>query len=358
MIINRYLIREILKPLLAICTILVVIFASYSSSRFLADAAEGALSAQTVLTLILLKTLIALEVLLPIALYLAVVAGLGRLHTDHEMTALTASGVSVIQVLGAVLRLSLVIALLVAGLSLYVRPWAYQESYWLQAQAEAEFTVANLEAGRFYEDSQDNRVIFVERLDRRKNRMRQVFVQSEQGDRSRVIYAQQAYQPPGGPEGLEILVFLNGYLYELDRNGGRDRIVRFQELTLQLGERNVDQIGYKRKAVPTGQLAQSDHLKDIAEFQWRLSTPLAAVLLSLLGVPLSQATPRQGRYAKMLIAVLVYAVYYNLSAMARTWVEQGEVGPVPGIWWVNGLLICVLVILLVHPVLRFRLRRR
>lgn len=358
MIINRYLIREIAKPLLAICSILVVIFASYSSSQVLADAAEGALSAQTVLTLILLKTLIALEVLVPIALYLAVVVGLGRLHTDHEMTALTASGVSVIQVLGAVLRLSLVIALVVAGLSLYARPWAYQESYWLEAQAEAEFTLANLEAGRFYEGSQDDRVIFVERLDRRHNRMRQVFVQSEQGDRSRVIYAQQAYQPPAGPEGLEILVFLNGHLYELDRNGGQDRIVRFQELTLQLGERSIDQIGYKRKAAPTAQLAHSDHPKDIAEFQWRLSTPVAAVLLGLLGVPLSRTAPRQGRYAKLLVAVLVYAVYYNLSAMAKTWVEQGDVGRAPGIWWVSGLLGCVLLILLVRSGLRFRLRRR
>jgi lipopolysaccharide export system permease protein len=357
-IINRYLIREIIKPLLAICTILVVIFASYSSSQFLADAVAGALSGQAILTLILLRTLIALEVLLPIALYLAVVAGLGRLYTDHEMTALTASGVSVIQVLRAVLKLSVVIALLVAALSLYARPWAYQESYWLEAQAQAEFTIANLEAGRFYEGLQDNRVIFMERLDRRHNRMKQVFVQSEQGNRSRVIYAQQAYQPPGGPEGLEILVFLNGHLYELDRNGGQDRIVRFQELTLQLGERSVTQVGYKRKAVPTAQLAHSDEPKDIAEFQWRLSTPVAAVLLSLLGVPLSQTAPRQGRYAKMLVAVLVYAVYYNLSAMAKTWVEQGEVGPLPGIWWVNGLLACVLLILLVCPVLRFRLRRK
>ncbi len=354
MILNVYLIREVAKPLAAMCALLVVIFASYSSALYLADAADRLLPTETVITLILLKTVIALEMLLPIALYLSVVVGLGRMHTDHEMTALAASGVSRAQVLGALLRLYLVIAVLVGSLSLYVRPWAYQKSYWLRAQAESEFDIAELEAGRFFENEQANRVIYVEKLDRRRNRMERVFVQSPRGDATRVVFAEQAYQPDTATRGMGTLVFLHGHVYRLDRHGNKDRIYKFNKLTLHLQPREIVPVGYKRKAAPTGQLAQSTDREDTAEFQWRLSTPLATVLLGMLAVPLSGVAPRKGKYTKMLIAVLIFAVYFNLRAMAKTWVEQGVLGPVPGIWWVDALLSGLLVALLLRPERRLR----
>ncbi len=52
MLINRYLNREILTPLVNICAILVVIFAGYSATRFLPDAANGLLTGETVMALV------------------------------------------------------------------------------------------------------------------------------------------------------------------------------------------------------------------------------------------------------------------------------------------------------------------
>ncbi|HHZ82698.1 MAG TPA: LptF/LptG family permease, partial [Nitrospirales bacterium] len=136
MIIHRYLTREILKPLIAVCSILIVIFVSYKSDRYLADVVDGILPANTVISLLFLKATIALEVLLPITLYLSVVIGLGRLYTDSEMTALFACGVSPKTVLRSVFVFSLLLAVLVGTLSLFVRPWAYEKSYRITAQAE------------------------------------------------------------------------------------------------------------------------------------------------------------------------------------------------------------------------------
>jgi len=111
-----------------------------------------------------------------------------------------------------------------------------------------------------------------------------------------------------------------------------------------MGEDDLEQ-RYRRKAASTGHLASSESLEDIAEFQWRLSTPLSAVLLGLLGVLLSHTTPRQGKYAKVLLAVVVFAVYYNISVVAKNWVEKGAVAPIPGIWWVQVLLVFVIIVL-------------
>src|SRR5215471_535995 len=93
-----------------------------------------------------------------------------------------------------------------------------------------------------------------------------------------------------------------------------------------------------RKGTPTIALLTSQRADDLAELQWRLSTPISTLLLGLLGVPLSRAKPRQSRYAKIAAAILIYSAYYLLCTSARTWVQHGAIGAFPGIWWAPALL--------------------
>ena len=314
-----------------------IIFVSYKSDRYLADVVEGLLPANTVISLLFLKATIALEVLLPITLYLSVVIGLGRLYTDSEMTALFACGVSPKTVLRSVFVFSLLLAVLVGTLSLFVRPWAYEKSYHITTQAENNFDFSQIRSGHFYEKNHGDRVIFVDDHDRSKASNNGVFTLTERDKVVQAILAQRAYQEADHVTGQKTIVFVNGHRYTLSRDGSRDRMIRFGTMTIQLKEKEPKP-EYKRKAAPTLQLAASTDSYDIAEFQWRLSTAVSTVLLGLLGIPLSRASPRQGKYAKLVTAVIIYAVYYNLVAIARNWVEQGVVSPMPGIWWAHTLL--------------------
>lgn len=335
------------------CIILVAIFAGARAADYLGDAAEGLILVSTVLQLISLRILTALELLVPIALFLSVVAGLGRLYADSEITALQGSGVSETKLLSSVLKLSLLCAVLVGSLSIYVRPWAYQKSYELQAQAEAAFTLGKLEAERFYESPQAERTIFFEDINRRRKLLKGMFLRNQGDNSTQIIYAQAAY-PSSDIEKNPVLVLLKGHLYTLDRNGSQDVSVSFQEMKLRLAGQDTELFGYRRKAVATMALATSNDPEDIAEFQWRVSRPLSTLLLGLLGVPLSRAAPRQGKFAKGLIAILIYAVYYNVSAMAKTWVDRGVVGSIPGLWWSEILLAVFLIMLLLWPRITFR----
>ena len=356
MIITRYLFREILKPQIVVCALLVTIFVSYSSVRYLSDAVTGLLPTSTTFLLILYKALIALEVLLPITLFLSVLLALSRLYSDSEMTALAACGINPIRVLGVVLSFSLVIASVVAVLSLVVRPWAYEQSYWIRAQADTQIDLTGLEPGIFYEKQDGNVVIFVEGYDSERNEMTGIFFQRIKGTQLRVIYAKRGYLQQDHLTGREIPVLLDGQEYQLARDGGLDRVAAFKKLVIQ-AEQKENIPGYKRKAAPTLQLVQSSHPKDIAEWQWRFSTPLSTVLLGLLGVPLSRTVPRQGKYAKIFWGVLIYAAYYNLQEIARTWVKQGHMPAIPGIWWVDVLLAGLLLVLLWKPFLKFSFKQ-
>tara|TARA_B100000315_G_scaffold199230_1_gene191025 strand:+ start:528 stop:1595 length:1068 start_codon:yes stop_codon:yes gene_type:complete len=342
-IIHRYLICEILKPLIAVCSVLIIIFVSYKSDRYLADVIEGLLPANIVISLLFLKATIAMEVLLPITLYLSVVIGLGRLHASSEMTALFACGASPKIVLRSVFVLSLMLAILVGTLSLFVRPWAYEKSYHIIAQAETNLDFSQIRSGHFYEKQHGTRVVFVDYRDDSKKVKDSIFTLTERDNVIQAIFAKHAYQETSDVTGEKTIVFVDGHRYTLSRNGSQDRIVRFGTMTIRLKKKEPHP-EYQRKATPTLQLATSIAPYDIAEFQWRLSTAVSTILLGLLGIPLSRASPRQGKYPNLLTAVIIYVVYYNVGAVARNWVEQEVIDPMPGIWWVNALLACTVIL--------------
>jgi lipopolysaccharide export system permease protein len=347
-ILDRYIVREIGKPLGVVCAVLIATFMTYISARFLADAADGLLPPRTVLALVLLRTGIAMEVLLPITLFLSVVRGLGRLHTDAEMIAITAAGVPPARVVRAVLGVALVVGLIVGVLSLLVRPWAYEQTYRLRAQAAVEFDVRRLDAGRFYEKQRGDHVVFAERYNREQDQLENVFVHSEENGAVKVVYARRASQRVDRT-GQRLLVAHDGHYYQLQvGDGGADRTATFGRAEIPLGDDREVTLEYRRKSAATVELARSTGRSDIAELHWRLSLPVATVLLALLAVALSRTSPRRGPNARFGVAVLVYAAYYNLKALAKTLVENGTVPPFPGLLWVDAALLLLVVLMLRH----------
>jgi lipopolysaccharide export system permease protein len=165
----------------------------------------------------------------------------------------------------------------------------------------------------------------------------------------RVISARQAWQPVIDPFAPPVFRFIDGTAYRIDLSGARDLTLRFRELTLLLESDTQKLNRYRSKAASTWQLAGSEKPADLAEFQWRLTTPVTTLLLGVLAVPLSRTPPRRGRHAKTVAAVLVFAVFYMFSVMARNWVEQGTVGAIPGVWWPDMLLGLLILVLLLRP---------
>lgn len=354
MIIDGYIAREVLKPLFAITTALIVIFVGYSSGRYLSYAVDGLLQVETLASFIVIKMVIALEVLLPIALYLSIVLGLGRLESRSEITAVRASGMGQWRVMRVVLGLSVLLAMLVAAFSIYGRPIAYEKSYWIKAKAEAELELDKLQSSNFYDSEDRERTIFVEDIDKKTGRLERIFIRGERGDYIHLIYAQSGKQTIDQDNARRVLMLSDVRVYVLGPGGAADKGVgKFKRMRLIMNDADPAAVGYKRKAAPSLVLASSDNPLDVAEFQWRLSTPISTILLAALAVILSRVAPRSSRYSKTIGALLIYIIYYNLTAMAKTWVETGTVGQFPGIWWVQIALIGVICALAIAPRILF-----
>jgi lipopolysaccharide export system permease protein len=334
MIIDRYLIREVSQPLLAICASLLVIFITFSLSRFLVDADAGLLQAGEVARLTALKSLISLDVLIPLSLYLAVLTGLGRLYSDSEIYALRSSGISEARLLRPLLRLSLLVAIVVALFSALVRPWAYTQSYVIKAAAEASAETSRIRPARFYNFGESERTIFINQIAENGRDLEGVFIHTRKGDDLQVITAPRGvFDYLAKPE-LHRLQLTDAQIFEKVHDG-TDLSAQIGSFTFWLPAQTPQDPGYRVKSASTSALKLSSDPVDRAEFQWRISTPVSTLLLALAAIPLSRIRPRQGRFAKIMLALGIYAIYFNLLDVSRSWVEQGSLN---SIWWVPGLL--------------------
>ena len=358
MILDRYILREIGTPTVALCGGLMGIFGCYMGVRYLEDSVQGQLPGSTVILLTLLRIAIALEVLLPTTLYLSVMIAFGRLYRDSEMTGLFACGIRMTRVLRPVFFVAITAGLLVACFSLYIRPWAWNQFFTLKARAVANFDMTRMKGGNFYEIEDGKTVIFADTVDNRTDQAQGVFMQTNRHGKMQIIYAQEGNQYPQEATEDPVVVLHNGRMYEFSEAEKECEILQFGTLEMPLVSKEGMPLEQRVKAVSTAQLMPSTDREEIAEIQWRLTAPFSTILLALLGVPLSRSSPRQGKYAKVPLGILVFAVYYNLSAITKKWVGQGVVGSIPGIWWIQLLLAALLLVLLWQPPLPFRRRHR
>ncbi len=334
--------------MLAVLLVLLLIFIGRFFALYLSDALAGKISAAIVLDMLLLRTVTALGMMFPFALFVAVLLAFGRLYKDNEMTALAAGGVGMGYVLRTVTIIGLLFSLLVGVLSLWSSPWAHEASTQLQEQATATNAFAAVTAGRFTRLGNSNRVFYVEALSDDRTELRDVFVLDRRRGQLTLFSARSGYRYRDPENGALYLVLVDGYRYEGQPGDVDFRIQRFEKNAVRLDEGEIKKMARRLWALPSAQLWDSTRLNEMAELQWRLSMPIATLLLAVLGALLSRTSPRQGRFGKLFVAILLFIIYYNTLGVAKNWIERGVVPPELGLWWVHAVLLLLLMWLTVR----------
>jgi lipopolysaccharide export system permease protein len=152
----------------------------------------------------------------------------------------------------------------------------------------------------------------------------------EDGDRSLVLVLadkgrqKQAESSDNGALD-RYLVLDKGYRVEGIPGQHDYQITYFEEYGSRLEDKKPLNNEPKTEAISTAALLDSDDLELQATLQWRLSIPLLVIVVTLLAVPLSRTNNRQGRFGKLLPAIVLYFTYLvSLNAM-RGAIESGAV---------------------------------
>jgi lipopolysaccharide export system permease protein len=333
--VQRYVLREVVQTWLAVTGVLVAILVSNQLSRVLGQAAENQYGRGVVFDLIALGAIMNLSVIVPVGLLLAVVLTLGRMYHDSEMAALQACGFGPARLLVPLFCFALVIALGLGWLAFEQVPRADSQVQLLRQSAIKEAQFGQLDAGRFRAFSGGDAVFYAERVDQ-EGVLHNVFVQRESAGRFEVALADTATYSKTSSGAMHLVTLFNGRRYEGVPGQLDFRVIEFREHGIPIATPEDVRGPLDPDTKPTRLMWGSSDPSDIAQLQFRASTPLMALVLTLVAVPLSKLRPRQGRYARVGFAIVVYFVYSNLLSAAKIWVEKGELTPAIGVWWVHA----------------------
>lgn len=345
MLIRRYFTREVMQNTLVIVGVLLVIFILNQFVIALSKVSAGDLTLRTIVQLIVLQLPELTVYLSPLGVYLAIFMVIGRWCVDHELVVTYASGVSPAQYYLFVLRLSCMAAALIGVLVFFVVPYTHQFRLQVQQQALAQMTIRKVMPQRFQALNKNGSVLYAASPDTQDGQLKDVFVAQRQSDNHwSLVLAKSAVQKTFTDSVDPYLIFNQGVRYVGTPGQADYEITKFSQYGVLLKTpslKNSDDIDL----LPTGTLWHmiSTNRYAAAEWQWRFTMPLATLVMALLAVPLAQVNPRQGKYGRIVPAIIVYALYVNLLFVCRSWIEGGGISPALGMWWVHGLFACIAV---------------
>lgn len=343
-VLDKYIFREISLTWFAVTVVLLLIMVANVLARILSRVTEGVLPADALFVLLGLKVINLLVTLIPLGLYLGVLLAFGRMYRDTEMSAIAACGGGLKSLYKPVLLNGLVGIVLITLLTFWASPWAARFEQAVTEKVASQSVASLLGAGKFVEILDGSAVVYTESLSGDKNKFNQVFVHRDLEDGAFEVETASHAEYQRGDNNDEYIVFVDGTTVIGQAGAQSYQQTTFDRHGVRLPDRVQATASLENSAKSLAQLWNDDSTQSAAELQWRISIPLAALLLALLAVPLSHTSPRQGRYSKIAVAILIYVPYANLLVLSRKWVAAGTIPPIVGLWWVHLLFVGVILI--------------
>jgi lipopolysaccharide export system permease protein len=333
--------REWAWTLAAVSFVLMIVLLALFLGDMLDDIADGRMPAGLVGTQFILYLPRAVGHVLPLAGFIAIMWGLGRLYRDQEMAVMRSSGFSWKNLVRPLLNLTLPAAAVVLMIDLILAPAATDLAERKLEDAIRNAAVWGLQAGQFHVMRRGELVIYVESLGEDGQSLENIFVNLVDGENEQVWVARSG-EYWLDPETLErYLTLIDGEVMERHADGLDVRRLEFARNDLRLPEPEVKQRSEDLEARASVDLLGNLDRAAWAELQWRFTPASAVVILAFLAIPLSHSNPREGRGGRVVLGILIYALYSNILVLWRSWIADGTLAPWMGLWWVHLLVLTV-----------------
>lgn len=340
MIVFRYLAKEVFITLVALTSILLLIFLSNQVVIYLNRAASGIIPGMLVMQLMALELPNMLSLLLPLGFYFAILLAYGRMYADSEITVLRACG------FGNLLFYSLIMAVgvaIITGIMIWNNPTiAYKRAKLLQTSG-VKTLIQTIIPGRFRAINGGRDVFYVQSMNNKHTNAQNIFiarnVNKDNQQKWDVLWADEAFVEFDKQAGEDYLTLANGKKYLGFPGRAEFEVANFGKSRSRLPNPEVV-VKNDIRTVPFTKLLPYNNTdkKKAAELQWRISIPLMLIPLTLVSVPLSRVNPRGGKFAKLLPAIIICIVYANFMFITRDWIIAGKIPTWLGMWWLHLLV--------------------
>lgn len=346
-IINLSILAEIVPAFLVnllVFTFILLMARIMSLTDLVVNKGVGAAVIARIFVLILPKML---SLSVPMAALLAPLTTFLRLSVDSELTVLKSSGVSLHQLLAPVAAFGLMAAALTGLFTLWLAPASnlrFRAEILALAKARADLAIKEQVFVRDF----PGLTIYVGQLPANSESMTNVVINDRRSpEENTIIVARKGVLDIDPAEDLLLFRLTEGVIdrFYLGRSSVDSIFFDTYELKVSPGsefESDASPLSLGRQDTPTAWLLPEADRRDQAgdpmghvfrlEFHRRLSFPIAALLMSLIGVPLGASFRAKGRNFGLMIGLIIFVSYYAIFSLGWTFGEAKTIPPLPAVW--------------------------
>ncbi len=339
MLIFRYLAKEVFITLAGLTAILLLIFMSNQLVSYLNRAALGQFPFMIIMKLMMLELPNLMSLLLPLGFYVALLVAYGRLYAESEMTVLQACGYGPSQLLKHSFAMASLVFVVVFIIIVWGSPLISTERARLFKTTGAQTLIQVISPGRFMAKGQE--VFYVESMNRDHTKAKNVFIARfklvKNALQWELLSAEKAFVQDDPKSREDYLILQKGHAYQGVPGMANFQVAEFGQTNIRLPHPQITEVENDLRTLSFANLLPFNNPDKgkAAELQWRLAVPIMVFILTLVAVPLSRINPREGKYARLLPAILVYIIYANFIFVAKGWISSGKIPWWIGIWWLH-----------------------
>ncbi len=346
-IIDRHLFRTVLAPLLYILAAFLLIYVIYDLFDNMGDFVDGQTPFGQVVRYYLVLMPSALVQIVPITLLLAVLYSLSSLTKNNELTAMRASGISILRLMVPFITVGFLASIAVMAVNETVGPRA---AYWcykfVKQQTKNNPESVHVTELAFKKDSA-SRTWYVNKFDTRDFSMQGVeFIQYRPDGKSeeRKVVAKEGYWMDG------YWMFQDVVVQPYDTEGN-PMGAPTTHLSMEMSELTEVPEDFMSWVKPPEFMSSTELLRYIrintqlqkesiarkeVDLHFRLAQPWTCLIVTLIGIPFGTHTGRKGALAGILLSIGLFFCYYalmNLSLYAGKglWIPAWLAGWSPNI---------------------------
>lgn len=351
-IIDRYLLRTFLVPFFYCLTAFMMIYVIFDLFENLNDFVEGKTPLMLVVKYYLILFPSVMIRIVPISLLLAVLYSLSSLTKNNELTAMRASGISIIRLMVPFLGVGLVCTLVVGLVHETIGPKA---AYWcynfVREQGRNDPAAVYIKQDIAIKHQGTRRIWLVGEFDIRDYKMKQIEVIQQREDTSdaKKIRAKEAQWLDGRWWFRDLVE----QVYDQDGNPmGPPRFALTEEMedlteTPSLFLNEFKDPEYLSSLELVEYLETHQHREKVAlarieaDLHSRLAMPWTCFIVTLLGIPFGSQTGRKGAFLGVALSIGLFFSYYVLVNVGLGVAKNMLVPAVVGGWLPNLIFLAI-----------------
>ena len=347
-IISRYIFREIAFPFLLILFVLTFVLLMGKILQIMDLMVNKGIRVLDILHLIVLIMPNFLLFTIPIALLVSILIAMGRFSADNEITALKASGVSLLQIYYPVAIASLLAFVCAIVIGYFLVPQSNFATKKLLFELASQNASIGIKEKVFNADFK-GLLLYADKIPADGEYMEGVLISDSRilGEQNTIL-AKKAYLVADPKLMIVKLRLENGSIHTVSSDLKNYRKVDFKSYDINL-DLSTTLAAFTEENKSSTEMTMTELLermkkpglddaavRELAiEVHKKFSIPLSCLFFGLLALPLGITSHRAVKSRGFAVGIIIVAAYYLLRIGGEALVETGGLSPVIGVWTPN-----------------------